>query len=404
MQSQALRGLKIVGLVTAAAGPMLLRRLAMHGATVIHVESSRRPDITRTMTPFKDNRSGLNRSYRFAVNNQDQLDLCLDLKHPRAREITPRLVRWADVLVDNYRPGVLEKAGLGYEEARAINPDIIMISMSQQGQTGPDRAAAGYGPDLAGKAGFVWLTGWPDRSPVSLGAYPDYVSPRFGAAAVLAALHYRQKTGKGQYIDLSQYEASIHFLTPAMLDYAVNGRVKTRDGNKCDYAAPHAIYRCQGNDEWCAIAVYSEADWTNFCKIIGSPAWTGDAKFSSLAARKEHEDELNRLVEEWTTKNTPEEVMTLMQEGGVEAGAVRTVGDVILNCPQSAFRHYWQTTVHPEIGPITSDGCSYLLSKTPYQVQRPAPCLGEHTQYVCHDLLGVSDEEFVELEQSGVFQ
>ncbi|MBI4332312.1 MAG: CoA transferase [Chloroflexi bacterium] len=404
LQKQALGELKVLGFVTAAAGPMLLRRLAMHGATVVRVESSKRPDITRTMTPFKDDKPGLNRSYRFAVNNPDQYDLCMDLKHPQAKEVTRRLIGWADVLVDNYRPGVMERLGLGYEEVRAIKPEVIMISMSQQGQTGPYRTTAGYGPDLAGNAGFVALTGWPDRAPVSVGAYPDYVSPRFGTVAVLAALDYRRRTGMGQYIDLSQYETSIHFLTPAILDCTVNNRIENRNGNKCDYAAPHGVYRCKGDDRWCAMAVFTDSEWKAFCEVIDAPEWTLDTKFSTLAGRKENEDELNRLVEEWTAEHVADEVMINLQKAGVEAGAVRTVGEVIESCPQTAYRNYWRTTVHPEVGATTVDGCTYILSKTPYQVLRPAPCLGEHTEYVCTQLLGIPDEEFVELERDGVFR
>ncbi|MFC1921574.1 CaiB/BaiF CoA transferase family protein [Chloroflexota bacterium] len=402
VEKQALSGLKVVGFVTAGVGPLVLKTLATHGATVMLVESAKRPDMTRTSSPFKDNNPGINRSYRFALRNSDKYSLCLNMKHSRAKEVSRRLVDWADVIVNNYRPGVLESWGLSYEEAREIKDDVIMIGLSYEGRTGPHRMAAGYGGQLAGYAGFVSLAGWPDRAPVTVGAYPDIISPRYGIVAILAALNYRGRTGKGQYIDLSEYEAAVQFLSPAILDYTVNNRIQTQNGNKCPYAVPHGVYRCKGDDEWCAIAVFTDIEFEAFCKVIGSPSWTREAKFSTLNGRKEHEDELNRLVEEWTVNHTAEEIMMMMQQAGLEAGVVRTGRDIIKNCPQLEHRHYWWTLEHPEIGEADYGGNSFILSKTPYQLQRPAPCLGEHTHYICTELLGMSDEEFIGLLQDEV--
>jgi benzylsuccinate CoA-transferase BbsF subunit len=297
----------------------------------------------------------------------------------------------------------MDNWGLGYEDVKATNPGIIMIGLSYEGQTGPNRLAAGYGGSLAGYAGFVSITGWPDRAPVTVGAYPDIVSPRFGVAALLGALDYRRRTGKGQYIDRSEHEAAIQFLIPAILDYTVNKRIQTRDGNRSPYAAPHGVFQCKGDDKWCAIAVFTDTEWEAFCKVIGNPEWAQETKFSTLAGRKENEDELNELVEQWTVNRSDEEVMMIMQQGGVEAGVVRIGGDAIKNCPQLAHRNYWWTLEHPEIGNTMYAGNSFLLSKTPYQLQRPAPCFGEHTEYICTQLLGMSDEEFVDLFQNDVF-
>ena len=255
---------------------------------------------------------------------------------------------------------------------------------------------------MAGYAGFVSLTGWPDRPPVAVGAYPDIIAPRFGSTALLAALDYRRRTGKGQYIDLSEYESSIQFLIPAILDYTANNRIQTCNGNKSPYAAPHGVYRCKGDDRWCAIAVFTDTEWSTFCKVIGNPSWTQAPEFSTFNRRKEHEDELNKRIEEWTVNHVAEEVMMIMQQAGVQAGVVRTSAD-IENCPQLNHRHYWWTLEHPEIGKATYGGNSYILSQTPYRLERSAPCFGEHTEYICTRLLGMSDKEFVELFQEGVF-
>jgi benzylsuccinate CoA-transferase BbsF subunit len=407
LQKNALSGLKVIGFVTAGAGPMLVKSLATQGATVILVESAKRHNVTRSGGPFKDDIPGLNRSYSFNFINSDKYSISIDLTHPGAKEIIRRMVGWADVLADNWRTGVMESWGLSYENAKAIKNDIIMIGMTHAGHTGPHRRAAGMGIMQSALSGLVTLTGWPDRSPVTtggLGILPDFIAPRFGVTAILAALDYRRRTGQGQYIDLSEYETSLQFQIPAILDYTVNQRVQNRNGNKSPYAAPHGVYRCQGDDKWCAIAVFTDSEWTAFCRVIGSPTWTRETKFSTLAGRKENEDELNKLVEEWTVNRPTEEVMMMMQQGGVEAGVLRTIEDAIEHCPQENHRHYWWTLEHPDLGKSIYQGNSYLLSKTPYEIQQPAPRFGEHTEYICTRLLGMSDNEFTDLFQQGVFE
>jgi crotonobetainyl-CoA:carnitine CoA-transferase CaiB-like acyl-CoA transferase len=406
-QNQALSGLRVVGFVTAGVGPYFLRTLAIHGATVVIIENETFPDVSRTGSPFKDNRPDLNKSYTFAYKNTDKYSVSLDLKHPRAKEVVKRLIGWADLLVDNHRPGVTERVGLGYEQARAINPDIVAISLTHEGHTGPHRTVPGMGAVLAALSGLIHLTGWPDRAPVNLGAHgilPDFIAPRFGVIAALAALDYSRRTGKGQFIDLSEYESVIQFLIPAILDCTVNNRIQARDGNKSPCSAPHGVYRCKGSDRWCAIAVFTETEWEAFCQVIGNPVWTQEPKFKTLANRKENEEELNRLVGEWTSHHAPENVMMMMQQVGIAAGIVRTVEDVVRKCPQLDSRCYWWRLDHPEIGKVLSPGASYVLSKTPYEMKRPAPCLGEHNEYVCTRLLGIPDEEFIELYQEGVFK
>ena len=407
MDKKALSGLNVVGFVTAGAGPMLVKSLATQGANVIIVESGKRHNVTRSGGPFKDNIPGINRSYSFAFVDSDKYSLCLDMKHPRAKEVIEPLVKWADVLADNWRTGVMESWGLSYQEAKAIKEDIIMVGMTHAGRTGPHRRAAGMGIMQSALSGLVVATGWPDRPPVTLGGLgilPDFIAPRFGVTAVLAAVDYRRRTGKGQFIDLSQYEAALQFQIPALLDYTVNGTIQTRNGNKSQCAAPHGVYRCQGEDRWCAIAVFNETDWEAFCRVIGNPAWTTEPDFASLTARQQNEDRLNALIETWTINHAAETIMAMMQESGVEAGVVRTIEEAIEHCPQLQHRHYWWRLEHPEIGESIYQGNSYLLSETPYRIERPAPCFGEHSEYVCTELLGIPDGQFAELYREGVFE
>jgi benzylsuccinate CoA-transferase BbsF subunit len=394
---QALKGLKIVGFVTEGVGPITTRLLAMHGATVVQIESENRPDGQRLRSPFKDNKPGVNRSYRYSMTNPGKYSMCLNMKSPGAGQVTERLVKWADVVVDNFRPGVLDKWHLSYEEINAMNPKIVMASLTARGHTGPLRTAGGYGSEIAGLIGLNTITGWPDRNPVGVGPYTDWVAPHFAIISILAAVDYRNRTGKGQYVDMSQSEAAIKFIAPVMLDFTANKRVQSRDGNRCSYAAPHAVYSCKGDDMWCAIAVFTESEWDAFCRVMGNPDWTREARFSTLQERKANEEELNRLIEEWTVKFEAAEVMEKMREAGVRAGMLRTYKDIMETDPQLNHRHHWWHIDQPEIGPLVHRGASYMLSKTPYRMEKPAPLLGEHTEYVCRELLDMSDEEFISL-------
>lgn len=210
---------------------------------------------------------------------------------------------------------------------------------------------------------------------------------------------YRRETGKGQYIDHSQLEAGIHFLAPYFMDYVANRRLAERVGNREDSAAPHRAYRCKGDDRWCTIAVYGDEEWDAFCRVIGEPPWTKEMRFSSLLERKKNEDELDKLVESWTIDHTAEEVMSLMQQAGVAAGVVAT-GEDLHRDPQFQHQRHFKLLNHSEIGEVPFDNPPFRFSKSSCEVRMSSPCLGEHNEYICCNILGMSDEEFVELLQS----
>jgi len=396
-------GLKVADFSWAIAGPLVTRYLADFGATVIRVESSQRPCLLRLSAPYKDRVAGINRGGYFAFFNANKYSLGLNLGNARGREVAKKLVAWADVVVENFSPGRMEAWGLGYEDLKKVKPDIIMLRSSNQGQFGPHANYSSTGVPLIGLSGYPPFIGWPDRTPLPVPvAYTDIVSPRFAAAALIAAIDYRRRTGKGQCIDVSQFETGVHFLAPAVLDYVVNGREGSRTGNASAYGAPHGAYRCKGDDRWCAIAVFTDAEWDGFCKAIGNPPWTTAPIFSTLRDRQENEDKLNLLVEEWTLNFTAEEVMTRMQSAGVAAGIVQSSADLVAD-PQLQHRGYFLKLDHEEIGPISSLGQAFKLSKTPAEAQMPAPRLGQHTDYVRTEILDISDDEFVELLQAGAF-
>lgn len=400
----AFEGIRVVDFTWAVAGPMTTRYLSDHGAQVIKVESMTKIDPLRTGTPFRNNKSTVNGSAYFTNTNRGKYSLGLNLRNPRGVELARKLIETADVVAENYTPGVMESWGLGYTDLKKIKPDIIMFSTSQQGQTGPLARHPALGNSLVSLAGITHITGWPDRSPVGpYGAYPDYTAPPLGAALIAAALAYRRKTGKGQYLDLSQYEANLHLVAPVLLDYSANGREKQREGNRCEYAAPQGVYRCLGDDRWCAISVLSEEEWKAFCGVLRNPDWTHGARFSTLSERKRNEDELDLLVESWTSARSPEEVMMLMQAAGVAAGVVQSPED-LHNDVHLKSRRYLRMLDHPEIGVHAHDSPPFQLSQTPANLDRSAPLLGEHNEYVCHDLLGIPDEEFVDLLATGVLE
>ena len=286
-----LEGIKVADFCWVWTGPTTTKVLADFGATVVKIESEKRWDIWRINPPFKDDDMGPNRGAIFNSINTSKQSVMLNLGHPKGKEIAKRFVAWADIVTDNFAGGAMERMGLGYEVLKEIKPDIIMMSSALMGQTGPWHDSPGYGDQLSAISGLHEISGWPDRIPGEIGFYTDFIAPRFNALTILAALDYRRRTGKGQYLDIAQHQGGVQYVAPLLLDYVVNNRVATRKGNCDDYAAPHGMYQCKGDDRWCAIAVYTDEEWQSFSKVIGNPAWTEDPKFATLESRKENEED-----------------------------------------------------------------------------------------------------------------
>jgi crotonobetainyl-CoA:carnitine CoA-transferase CaiB-like acyl-CoA transferase len=398
-----LEGIKVADFSWSLVGPLTTKILSDFGAEVIKIESSLKPGLHRTTGPFKDSEIGLNRSGSFNQWNTGKLSFGLNLAHPKGIDLARRLVAWADVVVENFAGGVMKKMGLGYDDLRKVNPEIIMLSSCMMGQTGPYANHPGWGRFLAAMTGFNYIAGWPDREPADLGPYTDFIAPHFCIPTLLAALLYRKQTGTGQYIDVSQYETAIHFLAPLVLDNVVNHRVAGREGNRHPYAAPHGAYPCRGEDRWCAIAVFTEDAWESFRRVIGSPQWTEDPKFSTHGARKDNEVELDALVAEWTLGHTAEEVMDMMQAAGVAAGVLQTGEEIVEKDPHLRHRRFYQQLDHPDTGEYHAPRPSFLLSKVPCNLKR-APLLGEHTEHVLKNILRMPDGEIEKLVIDGVIE
>jgi benzylsuccinate CoA-transferase BbsF subunit len=402
MKQQVFEDLKIAAFSWAMVGPLTLKFFADYGATVVRVETSLRPCVTRTSAPYKDNLPGINRSGYFNHFSANMMSLSLNMNTPEGLGVAKDLISWADVVMENFTPGVMDKWGLGYEALTKIKPDIIMVRQNGFGTEGPYKNLAAFGMILAAIAGIPNYIGWPDRGPlpVGVGAYTDSISPRFASAALIAALDYRDRTGKGQLIDLAQFETALYFFLPGLLDAAVNEREPARNGNAVANAAPHNVYPCKGKERWCTIAVTSEARWTAFCKAINRPDLEMDRRFDTLQHRKENENALDAIVGAWTIDRAPEEVMTLLQAAGVPAGMVENAADIFEDSQLRERGLFWPME-HSEIGSFTHLGASIVLSKTPAQASTPSPCMGEHNEYVLTKILGKTDEEFVELLAAG---
>ncbi|MFC1863358.1 CaiB/BaiF CoA transferase family protein [Thermodesulfobacteriota bacterium] len=404
MEKQLLSDINVLDFSWALVGSLTTKHLGDFGATVVKVETSSRIDLLRT-----DRQVSISTSNNpddkpwFNDLNTSKYGILLNLKNPKSIEIIEKLVKWADVVMENFSPGTMAKLGLDYESLKKINPKIIMASGSVYGQTGP--MANEWGVDGTGNAlsSRLYLTGWPDRCPVvpSGMAYGDIVLPFIIASAIIAALDYRRKTGKGQYIDASMFEVLVHQMAPANIDWQIHGKIPERNGNRSDEASPHGVFPCKGEDRWCAITIFTEAEWTGFCKAIGSPPWANEGRFSSFKDRKENEEELETLIGEWTSRNEAHEVMEILQSAGISAGAVQDSCD-LLNDPQLKERKSVVDLKHPVLGEFGHMAPPYKLSRREPKL-RTSPCLGEHTEYVCTQLLGLSDDEFIKYYQDCVF-
>ena len=385
MKKGILGDIRVLDFSRVLAGPYATRILGDFGAEVIKVQSR------KTATGSDDNMGPY-----FNAWNRNKRSITLDMSRPEAREIALKLAAISDVVVENFSPRVMSNWGLNYEGLREARKDLIMVSMSGMGRTGPWRDFASFGPTVQSLGGLTYLTSYRKDAPVGLGySYADAVAGLYCAIAVLAALEHRDRTGLGQYIDLSEYEAVCTLIGPALLDAAVNqGAIRPQGNRSPDVpAAPHGCYQCIGEDRWCVIAVFDEPEWQALCSVSGHPEWEQDPRFSTLAMRKEHSEELDALIQEWTSKNEAERVMQLLQEAGVHAGVVQSAED-LANDPQLKARGFFVALNHPVLGKTVSDGTPIKMGTDSLGDWERAPLLGEDNDYVYLKLLGLSEAEF----------
>ena len=402
---QALEGIVVVEFGAFAAGPCVGKYLANHGAFVVKVESRARLDGFRThYPPFKDNQKGPNRSGVFAMNNDSVHSLGLNLKVPAGVDLARQLVSKADVVIENFTPGTMKRLGLGYEQLAAIQPGLVMLSTCNLGQTGPRAQHPGFGSQLTSLSGFTHLIGEPGVPPVIVYCpYIDYIAVGYGYIAILAALEHRRRTGRGQYIDLSQYENGVQFVAPAILEYQLLGTVATRQGNRHACAAPHGVYPCAGEDSWITISVFDDAEWGRLVETLRKPEWASSLRFATELSRKENEAELDELLGRWTRTRPADELMQSLQNARVHAATVNSIANLFSD-PQLIHRGFWKPVTHQEVGAHHVEMPAFALSETPAAEPSPEPCLCEHTGMVLGKLLGLSQAEIENLAGQGAIE
>lgn len=395
---QPLEDVKILDLMWVMAGPAATRVLADYGAQVVRIESDTHMDGARTLQPYVNNSNHPDESALFHNLNANKLGMTLDLSNVAGRDIVLDLVRWADVVMESFAHGRMKQWGLSYDDLRAVNPNIIMASTCLMGQSGPLSPLAGFGTMAAAISGFFNITGWPDRAPSGpFGAYTDYISPRFLVAAVMSALEHRRRTGQGQYIDMSQAEASLHQLTPALLETQRVGQPYPRRGNDDERFAPHGVFRCEGTDCWVAVAITNNEEWRAFCQLLGR---------EDLAALAEHERwerrrELDEIVTDWTMSRGADDAMSELQRSRIPGHRVQNTKECFED-PQLHHRDYWKQVEHGSLGTTWVEGTRFRLSRTPADIRRAGPTLGEHNWQVLSEILGYDDDRIADLVAEGV--
>jgi crotonobetainyl-CoA:carnitine CoA-transferase CaiB-like acyl-CoA transferase len=398
-----LAGIRVADFTWVWAGPFCTLQLAHLGAEVVRVESANRTCVTRLLPPWLDGQPGPNRSGYFNQFNQGKLSLTLDLKKPAAIDVALDLIAESDIVCENFAAGVMQRMGLGYERLRTLKPDLIMISLSGYGATGPESEFVSYGPAQVPLSGMSSLTGYRGWRPMHVGiSYGDPTAGLHGAVAILGALLQRSRTGEGQYIDLSQWETSIAVLGEGVVEQSLTGRQPERDGNRDPAMSPHGVFRCAGTQRWVAIAARDDAEWQRLAAEIRSTELADDPRFTTLQARKNHEDELESIVTEWTSGQRAEDVVSRLQAKGIPAFVSMSNQDLAedAHLNESGF---FACLEHPEVGTQRHLGIPWRMSGTPCHVRHAAPCLGQNTDDVLKRILAYSEERIEQLRADGVF-
>jgi benzylsuccinate CoA-transferase BbsF subunit len=402
-----LSGIRVADFTWVWAGPACTMQLAHMGAEVIRMETSDRICTLRMLPPWPGGQPNPNRSGYFNQYNQGKRDILLNIASPEGAEIAKKIVAMSDVAVENFAGGVMKKLGLGYDDLMKLKPDLVMMSMSGFGQTGPEAGYVSYGPAQVPLSGLSQITGYRGWPPMHVGmSYGDPNAGLHAAFAVIAALFHRERTGKGQYIDMSQWESSMAVLGEAFMHHVMNGEQPARNGSRSDRMAPHGVFMCAGDDRWIAIACAGDDEWRRLAGIMGRPELADDARFQTLAARKANEDELEAVIMEWTLRHEdPYEIEEQLQAAGI-AAAVPQKNSEVLSDPHMTERGFWVEKEHadPVVGTRRHAGIPWRMSETLCDVWRAAPVMGQDNDYVFGELLGMSGEQIADLTSRGVIR
>jgi benzylsuccinate CoA-transferase BbsF subunit len=391
--------LRVLDFCWVGAGAFVTRLLADLGAEVIKVESHAHPDNLRLSGPHKGGAKHLEGSGYFASRNTNKKSIALNMGRPEARAIAKRLAQKCSVVTNNFRPGIMERWGLGYAELAAANPALIYLAMPMQGSSGPHKSYIGFGSTIAAISGLVEMSGSPDRAPIGTGThYPDHVpNPGHALVGLLAAIFHRARTGEGQYVELAQLESTVNLLGPSILHYSASGALPHRNGNRRSGSAPCGVFRCAGEDVWCAIEIENDAQWRALVETLERPQWMTDPGLDTLAGRTQSIDAIEAKLAQETCRHQADELVSLLQARGVASSVVETSRDVMEDRQLNA-RGYWRAIDHAEMGRITVNVPPFFSAEEGRKREpAPPPLLGEQTREIATTLLGLSESECTRL-------
>ncbi|MBI2871776.1 MAG: CoA transferase [Chloroflexi bacterium] len=397
-----LAGIRVLDLSQGWAGPTTTYLLGDLGAEIVKVESIQRVDWWRIMGQNPEDPKFWERRGAWNNVNRNKYDVTLDLTTPEGAALIRDMVRISDVFVENFSVRVMRRFGLTYPELTKLNPSIIALSMPAFGSTGPWQEYLGFGTNVEQTSGLSWQTSYEDGYPLGSGVgLADPIAGYNGVLAVLLAVYHRRRTGRGQFIDLSHIEASGRLIGEKLVDASINHKVRPQWGNDHPSQTPHGVYRCQGEDAWVVIAVGTQEEWEALCRVLGMPELASDPRFSDPLGRRKHREELDRCIEEWTSRRDKREVMEQMQKAGVPCGAVSSPKDLVED-PHIQARDFMVSLERKEVGTFKTFGVHVHLSKTPGTIRRPPPSLGEHNEFILGELLGVPSEEQQRMEAAQI--
>lgn len=419
IQNDLLSNIRVLDFTWSVSGSTVTRNLAAMGAEVIKVEWPKTPDMMRFSMYAKDDEPGLDNGAFFNSLNAGKKSFTVNIKSEEGMNIVKELIKKSDVITENFSAGVFEKWGLDYPSLKEIKEDIIYMSISGLGHTGRLKNYGTWGPTAQALSGMTYISGLPDKHPSGWGySILDIMAGYTGAYSVLTALFHKNQTGEGQYIDISQVETALPLVGNNLLDYFVNERSSNPTGNRSIYstdinksdfrgavACPQNTYRCAGNDanDYCVIAIYNDDEWEKFKIAIGNPGWADDAKFSDINGRIQNQDEMDQLIEEYTSKFTKYEVMEALQNYNLVAAAVQQNEDIVETDPQLQFSGLFENIKHPLLGERLIEGIPIKMSETSPYIHKSAPLMGEDNDYILKEILKYSDEEIELMDTNGVF-
>jgi crotonobetainyl-CoA:carnitine CoA-transferase CaiB-like acyl-CoA transferase len=417
-----LEGIRILDFTVVWAGPSATMLLADYGAEVIRVEPLRFfPSVTPGLMPYPDRKvtrtmpgygwaypnrepgsRPWNRHPMFNPHARNKHGMTVDLSHPKGRELFTKAMSVSDVLIENHSARFMKNLGLTYDVLSRSKPDLIIVSMPAFGMSGPYKYYRSFGINVESVCGLMWLRAYPDGdlTETSSTLHMNAVSGAGAAFAIMAALHYRPRTGKGQFIDFAQAKNLMQSIGESLMDYTMNGRVQSSLGNRHPFMAPHGCYSCRGRDRWVIIAIANDAEWDSFCRVLGNPAWAYDTRFADAASRHRHQDALDTHIVAWTQQHHAWEIMQRLQQAGIAAGPVMREPDLFTD-PHLHARGFFQVVTQAEAGTYPYPGGMWAMWKTPPTFRRPPARMGEHNDYVYRELLKLSDTEIDVLRAEG---